>query len=95
METGNVHVTIGGERPHAHMMMSHDRGIDTDLDPSASGGLSITVEVHEGSPFTIGPRASDRDHLHSNPRTAGSPIGGRTLAHAVPLGRTPTTLPTT
>src|SRR5450631_252753 len=94
METRDVHLTIAGERTHAHVVIGHDRSIDTDLDPGSRCGLSITVEVHEGSPFTIWSRASDRDHLSSAPRTERSPRRENPRV-CTPLGRSPTTLPTT
>jgi len=49
--------------------MGHDPSIDTDLDPPLSGRFSITAEVQDGSPFTIGSRACDRDDLRSAPQT--------------------------
>jgi hypothetical protein len=77
-ETGNVHLTIGagsqpGEtsatRAGSTPARTHDdgpaRSIDTELDPDRRCWLSITVEVHEGSP---------------SPANGSSPIGRRTLA---------------
>jgi hypothetical protein len=36
-ERGNVHSTIRGECPHAHVMMGHDHRIDTDLHRGVRG----------------------------------------------------------
>ena len=78
------------------MMLGHDRGVDTDLDVGHRGGFGITVEEHEGSPFAIERRAHSRDHPLLKCPANGRLTNRRENPRAcVPVGRSPTTLPTT
>jgi hypothetical protein len=95
LETGNVHSTISGECPHAHMMTGHDRRIDTDLHPGVGRRVEYYCRSTRG--FSLHNRVKS---LRSRPPPQ-CPANGRLTNRrenpraCAPVGRSPTTLPIT